>query len=363
MQVQLYGFFSDYLSFARVSRAIAFALRRQVMLNVHEIGTVEPRYVDCPFSIACDSQAPIGIAVTYPPAAPGWLMGHETKILVTVCESDRIPPRWAQCANLMTLVVVPSEWCKKAFERSGVRVPILVVPHGVSGHTGQPWDLPNDKLIRLLHVSGALSFPQRKGTPQLLLAFRRIVKQYQQEDVRLYLKIPKTESMQEAVQKLELDSYVHFLPDRPSDPVQMAALLSKIDAVIQPSRGEGFGLIPLEARCVGTPAILTNATGHAQHFASECDVEVATGPSTPLKTQGNEEGSCPTVSVEAIEAALEQFLVEPAQWQKKTLQWASKHRHEWHWDVVLKPLTDYVIKRKPGKRALVPGEEDSVRGL
>ena len=48
----------------------------------------------------------------------------------------------------------------------------------------------------------------------------------------------------------------------------MASYLGGFDLVCQPSRAEGFGLVPLEARACGVPVAATLCTGHADHMAA-----------------------------------------------------------------------------------------------
>ena len=73
---------------------------------------------------------------------------------------------------------------------------------------------------------------------------------------------------------------IEVLEDVPSSPEDFAEELRTVTAVLQPSRAEGFGLIPLQAVACGTPALLTGATGHAEYVE---DIErgslcVRTGP-------------------------------------------------------------------------------------
>lgn len=45
----------------------------------------------------------------------------------------------------------------------------------------------------------------------------------------------------------------------------MAHYMQSFDCIVQPSRAEGFGMVPLEARAAGVPVIMTDGTGHQEH--------------------------------------------------------------------------------------------------
>ena len=358
--IQVYGHFSDRLSFAQVSRAIVqYAVRKlhQPFL-IHEIGTMAPTYNTVVAPIGINSHAPIGICVGYPPVARSWLEGHDVKILVTVCESDRIPESWVQACNRMDLVIVPSRFCLEVFKRSGVRSEIHVLQHGVSRTyaDAEPSTVPRPKHLQLLHVSGAASFPQRKGTSQLLIAFRRLLKTH--PNVVLILRVADEKKFESAIHELGIEKNVMLSPST----YPMNVLIENVDAVVQPSRGEGFGMVPLEARCMGVPAILTNATGHEQHFAPGVDIPIKVGPLSYLATQGNEDGRCPEVTVESILEALQVFVERPHYWRDAAQGWAKRYAAKWLWSNVTQPLCNE-LRRRSRTRIGRPGDESSLRGL
>jgi glycosyltransferase involved in cell wall biosynthesis len=67
----------------------------------------------------------------------------------------------------------------------------------------------------------------------------------------------------------------------PYTPNQLAELLQKSDCFVFPSRGEGFGLPPLEALSTGTPVIVPNAHGIAEYFTRNYFFEVETKKEIP----------------------------------------------------------------------------------
>lgn len=350
MSVQCYGHFRTFGSFAGISRAIVKTLQwHNIPVTIYDCANLNPSYEDIDARISMNNHSPVGLLVgypVYPTNAVGWLQNHPFSIIVTVCESNRIPTEWVAICRQMSLTVVPSAFCLAAFQDSGVRN-VMVVPHGVDDRIltqATKHDTLKPKggvsTINLLHVSGATSFPQRKGTPQLLLAMREVVKEH--PNVKLWLKTGQTPRLRETINKLKLDKNVKFVDGGWIHPSRAAWFFRLFDAVIQPSRGEGFGMAGLEAMCSGVPVIATNATGHQEWFQRNVTIEVKTSDWSPLATQGNDIGMCPSVSVGAIVEGIKEFLRSPTEHKERTQAWAETHAQEWSWRKVLKSLMDKI---------------------
>lgn len=364
--IQIYGQFQDYGSFAQISRALARECQRAGLeFSIWNTNSFDARYLDCPASwnVAMNSSAMVGIYVGYAPGSPSWLQGHDHKYAVTMCESNRIPPEWASVLNRDIISLVPSTFVYETFLASGVRPDLVrVIRHGVPlEHLSKPAREMQRSTPTFLHVSGAKSFPARKGTAALLYAAAELVKAGR--DFHLYLHLDKTEQLSEALKTMGLEHHVSYLSDRyRKADLMMRQLARGIDAVIQPSRGEGFGLIPLEARTLGIPAILTNATGHQEHFQPGVDVEVATGSMMPLATQGNQSGMAPTVQIEAITRAMNKFLDNRRAITQHAQTWAEQHTYEWTWPMVLKPLIT-TLRRQVAGDGIQSGARQGFRGV
>lgn len=371
MSIQVYGQFHDYCSFSTVSRAIVNELvRKRFDVTIFGVNSLSPQYFGVRADVGLRNTANTGIFIGYPEGSIGWLFGHANKVLVTVCETDRIPQSWVDACNFADLVIVPSRWCEDAFKRSGVFKPTLIVHHGIYAETAtfvrETIKKDSDSDISkqyLLHVSGSLTFAARKGTSKLLRVFKRI------SDIRgdlcpkLYLKMPNTSGVKRALDSLDLGSKVTLLTDQSLSPIDMYTLCRKALAVVQPSRAEGFGIVPLEARSVGTPVILTNVTGHAEHFADGVDTLVpATDLNYPLETQANPVGGAPVFTEDALYKVVNTFL-DKVEWANADVSsWANSHAARFNWQEVLTPLVRR-LKLSHETRRTKLGGNSSLRGL
>lgn len=356
--VAVYGVWDDFMSVANVSRAICNELKRNhIRFTIMGHGQIIPTYVDAPWPISLNSRAPVGIYIGYPQPAPNYLKGHEIKILVSVCETNVIPAEWVQAASQMDYVFVPSRFCQQVFIDSGVKRPkVIVLPHGV--HHTTALDVGMDRGVQLLHVTGAVSFPHRKSTPNLIKAWKNVEKDF--PTAYLHLKMFREPRLMAFIDAVGIKNFV--VNDTPSyTPNQMCSYLSGFDAIVQPSRGEGFGIVPLEARCLGIPTIITSVSGHSEHFAPGVDVLVETGPYKPLVTQGNADGFAPTVEAEHIEAALRTFLEDIDGHKARTRVWAERFSNAWKWRNTLKPLIG-LVKPLARRRAKTIRLSESIGG-
>lgn len=343
--IQIYGRFDGYWSHAQVSRGIAAGLHTNGLRDIqicnvsHEggyEGLSEP--IECGgYNVSLPSgmsSAPIGFFVGgYPPQMASWLDGHRVKVALFITESAVIPKLWAQIANQCHIVVVPSEWVGNAYQRAGVdRERLLVIPHGIHPlYQYAEAQLPADP-PRFLHVCGSASFPQRKGTPQLIEAFCRVFPT--PDDGSLVIRLMpgghEVELAAKGRQNVHLDvSEAALRPD------QMVSYQcgGGFCTVIQPSRGEAFGIVPVEARAVGLPMVMTHCTGHLEH-ASAADIVVEHGLDRFLQTNGIPNGAAPSVSADAIEEALRAWKKSPPPIRAANRQYA----RNWSWPEVTRKL-------------------------
>lgn len=86
-------------------------------------------------------------------------------------------------------------------------------------------------------------------------------------------------AIRDIVSKLKLRSRREIVVNDQSIPNDgaLASYIDSFDAVLQPSRAEGFGLVPLEAASIGVPSVLTRYTGHRDFFDDLSGNEMVVG--------------------------------------------------------------------------------------
>lgn len=200
--------------------------------------------------------------------------GFDAYVGVCTFETDRLPAGWAEACNGMDEIWVPSTFNAETFARSGVDSHRLqVIPFGLDLRAYdpgavRPLDIPGRRGFAFLSV---FQWTKRKGWDVLLRAY--LAAFTRRDDVCLVLRTypgpTRTASIRERI-----DSFVRHLGYDPSSvpPIilledfiperEMPALYAAADALVLPTRGEGWGIPFMEAMAMGLPVIGTRWSGH-----------------------------------------------------------------------------------------------------
>lgn len=182
-------------------------------------------------------------------------------IAITPFETTKIPDSWVRLLNSMDAVFVPCQQNIEMMKNSGVKVPIELIRWGVDEKKWYPVERNND--VFTFGTMGALSI--RKGTDILTKAFELAFPKNQYKDVRL---IAKTSYYRyDFWEKDDTRIIIQMTPVGFDD--LMNDFVKKVDCFVFPTRGEGFGLPPLEMMATGVPAIVTYWSGPVEYINDE----------------------------------------------------------------------------------------------
>lgn len=142
---------------------------------------------------------------------------------------------------------------------------------GVDSERFRRWDVDQDGVVRdprneryvVSHFAG--SALERKGTLELLEAFCR----WDNPDAVLALVVHPMEYTRVREARDEkperFRETIGIWTRVNGSPEVMRTLYWCSDLVVQPSRAESYGFIPIEARCCGVPVAITTETGHREY--------------------------------------------------------------------------------------------------
>lgn len=196
-------------------------------------------------------------------------------------EETAIPQATIETLNAdYDLIWVATHTVKDALINSGCITPVFVIRMGVD-HVLSPTKqavMPerNIQKRRYLHISSAFD---RKGVDVLIKAFLEVFGA--SDTTELYIKTFANphHSLNEAIaqQRLEdprMDSVI--VDESPLSRAELIALYESADAMILPSRGEGFNLPAAEAMALGIPVLTTAHTGHNDFCTLDTAIVVET---------------------------------------------------------------------------------------
>lgn len=175
--------------------------------------------------------------------------GQSTAVL-TMWETDVLPPRFARLLPPYTRVLVPCDWNKELFD--AIHPDVYVVPLGVNHDVWKPQVVEDNSKFRFMTGgSGWL----RKGIPQVVKAFQDAAL----PESELIVKLPNY--LFDDPKEFNLGPNVTIVRDDLSV-AEERDLHASADCFVSASRGEGFGLIPLQQLALGNRVIAPATTGH-----------------------------------------------------------------------------------------------------
>lgn len=342
--IRVYGNSVGHGSFCRVAEGIRLGLSELGKLS----GFVPLDAYD-EEAVYEGADADVAVFVGPPPLASrmtsiGW---HKERWLLLPANSTWMPKTLIKAIEEhVTGFLAPSEWAA-GIMRKYTEVPVSVFRHGV-----HPDFIPNAQesealkddfakgYFRMCHLASTTK--QRKGTRELLIAWIRAVKaNLLGTNPLLHLIVDGQpgvflhEMQREAMGHPRLLETVVFSRQRWNmDAASAAHYYRKHHAVCQPSRGEGFGLVPLEALSCGVPVVMTDCTGHSEYanLVRRGIVSVLTGPDAAI--DDGPEAKAPSLDVEHLLVAIG-MMHEGWSSLHDGAMWMADHlRAGWSWRMV-----------------------------
>lgn len=284
------------------------------------------------------------------------IYGRERSALFMSPNTDRLAKEHAQAAYKFGLLICPSRWCEEvtrrgvgiadAFDKKGGdRMPtVWHLPLGVDealeegryDRISRIGALSGDDQVLVMHFSSDQSWPGRKGTEPLLFAWS-MLSATERERLMLRLHLPPA-LMREAmymVRELQIDESVDIVlgAERGSSREQLVEQFNEADAIVAPSRCEGFGIMLLSALVAGVPLVCTAQTGPFDYLRHlDGWIGVATAETGEL---AYEEGQAPVVEPRALLSALRVGLQPRSLALMATVLAGTESYHDWLWPEVL----------------------------
>jgi glycosyltransferase involved in cell wall biosynthesis len=242
---------------------------------------------------------------------------------------------------LLDGLLAPSAWARAVLQSSFPQHRIICAPHGVNPEVHRPSPGTHEQnckdfeagQFRVLHFTSTLG--QRKGTRELLLAWRRWARAeggHRAAKMLVFANPLAVNELMRQVHELGIADSVGVSAVTSASGHDMAATIRYAHLICQPSRGEGFGLVPLEARACGVPVLATACTGHSEHMSPGTPGVIAVSHGDLESIDDYPGALAPSVSPSDIWAALETAHARWGSFAEEAQAAADEVRREWSWE-------------------------------
>lgn len=288
--INIYGTFGQGTGWAGASERIAIALEKENIdvrlisskkIN-HSVLTKEGlELFKKPFKL-CD----IGLAIGYPITFTS--MMNRVNLGLAMHETNKLPTGsvWAgktnnamDIINHLNALIVPCEHNRKLFLSSGCKIPVHNVNLGIDDNvyfdmTDKRQATRKNRPYTFLMLA---NLTPRKGLHEALIAFMSLFPN--NKDVKLVIKTGGNNPL-----RLDFDKKYNIeIINKTCNTEDLLEIYSNADCFIYPSKGEGFGLTPLEAMTTGLPTIFANNTGMSEYANIEYNYPIRSVVESPAK--------------------------------------------------------------------------------
>lgn len=214
---------------------------------------------------SASGDATVNIVVTTPEHFQGQIIQGATNLGYTMWESSRIRPDWAEACNLMQGIIVPALNSKEALIRSGVTVPIHIVPPFVDLAA-----FPAKVHSGVFTFLSIFQWGERKDPETLLRAYWEEFSTT--ENVRLIIKtwpfFGETQNhikwgIEGVRRSMRLSSHAKLtVLDGNLPREEILGLHALADCYVSSHHGEGWSMPLMDAMASGTPCVATGYGGN-----------------------------------------------------------------------------------------------------
>lgn len=222
-------------------------------------------------------------AKSYDPAAPSVRIWHQDamaehvgrgpKIGFPFFELDPLKPEEIHHANALDMLLVASEWARDVAIRSGVTVPVKVVPLGVDREIFRPKEtgLEDTRWASTTVFFNVGKWEKRKGHDVLARAFNRAFGPDDDVLLRMCCHNPFLGDGNVEWERLYLGSRmgaagkIEIVRDRLPNQDAVADFMNQCTVGVFPARAEGWNLDLLEAMSCGKQVIATDYSAHTEY--------------------------------------------------------------------------------------------------
>ncbi len=260
-----------------------------------------------------------------------------------VADSDRISQPSVDLINKIDLIMVPSNFAKDVYIKSGVTIPVEVLPHGISDKfsSNNIVNTDNDKIKRLrkmrrdgniLILYFLLHSPHRKGADLVKRVMKRVQKKY--PNVCLIVRSKRCDYFSD-IRSVCIDSW---LSDN-----DLIALYDSCDICLSPSRGGGFELNALEAASRGLPTLVPNGGCFIDLINYFIPVDLIDKASQPLPGNTVHTGIGCEVDMDNFENKLSDTISRLDYWKECFNTNSKEIREKYSWENTAKMLDKYLM--------------------
>ena len=203
------------------------------------------------------------------------------KIAYSMFETTRLPTQWSAILNtFFDAVVVPDKYYTKVYKRSGVKIPIFVLPCGLYLEEFLNYPIKQHKNVPFIFGTSAAFWPH-KNNEILIEAFAQEFGNSSNVKLIIHSRFGGAEQVNSLKNKYQLTN-LQFI-NSALNKNDYLSLMSSFDVYVLLSKAEGYSVTPREALALGIPCILSRNTAHK----TICDTGFVKGVTSKTKNSAD----------------------------------------------------------------------------